>query len=114
MLDELARHAQDVIDHDRMSRASNMLGASEFAGTLEEATPARASLSELLATLHKAADVGFNNLQAAAHSLGVSHSTVKHHLANARSKVGATKTALLVWIFAPRLPIPEGADPTDH
>jgi hypothetical protein len=34
-------------------------------------------------------------------------STVKHHLANARSKVGAETTAQLVWIRAPRLPEPE-------
>ncbi|MEA2605808.1 MAG: Bacterial regulatory protein luxR family [Chloroflexota bacterium] len=40
----------------------------------------------------------------AAHRLGLSHSTVKHHLANARSKVGATTTAQLVWILATRLP----------
>jgi hypothetical protein len=33
---------------------------------------------------------------------------VKHHLANARSKVGAETTAQLVWILAPRLPEPEG------
>ena len=46
--------------------------------------------------------------KAAAHRLGLSHSTVKHHLANARSKVGATTTAQLVWILAPRLPEPEG------
>ena len=46
--------------------------------------------------------------KAAAHSLGLSHSTVKHHLANARSKVGATTTAQLVWFLAPRLPEPEG------
>ncbi len=31
--------------------------------------------------------------KAAAHRLGVSHSTVKHHLANARSKVGVATTA---------------------
>jgi DNA-binding NarL/FixJ family response regulator len=37
---------------------------------------------------------------AAAHRLGLSHSTIKHHLANARSKVGATTTAQLVWILA--------------
>ena len=37
----------------------------------------------------------------------LSHSTVKHHLANARSKVGAATTAQLVWILAPRLPEPE-------
>jgi hypothetical protein len=40
------------------------------------------------------------------------HSTVKHHLANARSKVGAETTAQLVWILAPRLPEPEGPSPT--
>ena len=32
---------------------------------------------------------------------------MKHHLANARSKVGAETTAQLVWILAPRLPEPE-------
>jgi hypothetical protein len=42
----------------------------------------------------------------AAHRLGLSHSTVKHHLANARSRVGAETTAQLVWILAPRLPEP--------
>ena len=44
----------------------------------------------------------------AAHRLGLSHSTVKRHLANARSKVGAETTARLVWILGPRLPEPEG------
>jgi DNA-binding NarL/FixJ family response regulator len=52
--------------------------------------------------------------KAAAHRLGLSHSTVKHHLANARSKVGAATTAQLVWILAPRLPEPEGVAPTDE
>jgi len=47
--------------------------------------------------------------KAAAHRLGLSHSTVKHHLANARSKVGAANTAQLVWIPGPRLPEPDGA-----
>ena len=46
--------------------------------------------------------------KAAAHRLGLAHSTVKHHLANARSKVGAETTAQLVWILAERLPEPEG------
>ena len=46
--------------------------------------------------------------KAAAHRFGLSHSTVKHHLANARSKVGAETTAQLVWILAPRLPEPGG------
>ncbi len=42
--------------------------------------------------------------KAAANRLGLSRSTVKHHLANARSKAGAETTAQLVWILAPRLP----------
>ena len=45
--------------------------------------------------------------KAAAHRLGLSHSTVKHHLANARARVGAATTAQLVWILAPRLPEPD-------
>ena len=52
--------------------------------------------------------------KAAAHRLGLSHSTVKHHLANARSKVGATTTAQLVWILAPPLPEPDGMARTDE
>jgi DNA-binding NarL/FixJ family response regulator len=52
--------------------------------------------------------------KAAAHRLGLSHSTVKHHLANARSKVGAATTAQLVWILAQRLPEPEGMAQTDE
>jgi DNA-binding CsgD family transcriptional regulator len=51
--------------------------------------------------------------KAAAHRLGLSHSTVKHHLANARSRVGTETTAQLVWILAPRLPEPEGAAAKD-
>jgi hypothetical protein len=45
--------------------------------------------------------------KAAAYRLGLSHSTVKHHLAIARSKVGVPTTAQLVWILGPRLPEPE-------
>jgi DNA-binding NarL/FixJ family response regulator len=52
--------------------------------------------------------------KAAAHRLGLSHSTVKHHLANARSKVGAETTAQLVWILAPRLPEPEDETQADE
>ena len=37
-----------------------------------------------------------------------------HHLANARARVGATTTAQLVWILAPRLPEPEGVAQTDE
>jgi DNA-binding CsgD family transcriptional regulator len=52
--------------------------------------------------------------KAPAHRLGLAHSTAKHHLANARSKVGAETTAQLVWILAPRLPEPEGGAETDE
>jgi hypothetical protein len=52
--------------------------------------------------------------KAAAHRLGLSHSTVKQHLANARSKVGAETTAQLVWILAPQLPEPEAAAATEE
>ena len=38
---------------------------------------------------------------------------MKHHLANARSKVGAETTAQLVWILAQRLPEPDGVAQTD-
>ena len=40
--------------------------------------------------------------------------TVKHHLANARAKVGAETTAQLVWILAPLLPEPEGVAQADE
>ncbi len=52
--------------------------------------------------------------KAAAHRLGLSHSTVKHHLANARSKMGAATTAQLVWILAEQLPGPEGTAQSDE
>ncbi len=55
-----------------------------------------------------AAVIAAGSEKEAAHRLGLSHSTVKHHLANARSKVGATATAQLVWILAERLPEPDG------
>jgi DNA-binding NarL/FixJ family response regulator len=53
-----------------------------------------------------AAVIAAGSEKGAAHRLGLSHSTVKHHLASARSKVGATTTAQLVWILGPRLPQP--------
>ena len=52
--------------------------------------------------------------KAAPHRLGLAHSTVKHHLANARARVGAETTAQLVWILAPRLPGPEGSAQADE
>ena len=51
---------------------------------------------------------------AATHRLGLSHSIVKHHLANARSKVGAEATAKPMWILGPRLPEPEGSAAADE
>jgi DNA-binding NarL/FixJ family response regulator len=54
-----------------------------------------------------AAVIAAGSEKAAAHRLGLSHSTVKHHLASARSKVGGETTAQLVWILAPRLPEPD-------
>lgn len=52
--------------------------------------------------------------KAAAHRLGLSPSTVKHHLANARSKVGATTMAQLVWILGTRLPESDGRAHSDE
>jgi len=63
---------------------------------------------------HRLAVIAAGSEKAAAHRLGLSHSTVKHHLANARSKVGATTTAQLVWILGPRLPEPERMVETDE
>jgi DNA-binding NarL/FixJ family response regulator len=61
-----------------------------------------------------AAVIAAGSEKAAAHRLGLSHSTVKHHLANARSKVGATTTAQLVWLLGSRLPEPDGDAQTDE
>ncbi len=49
-----------------------------------------------------------------AHRLGLTHLTVKHHLANARSKAGVATMVQLVWILAARLPEPEGEVPADE
>ncbi len=49
----------------------------------------------------------------AAHRLGLSHSTVKHHLANASPRWALFSTAQLVWILALPLPGPEGIAPED-
>jgi DNA-binding CsgD family transcriptional regulator len=68
--------------------------------------PARATDREIAVV---AAVIAVGSEKAAARQFGLSHSTVKHHLASARSKVGATTTAQLVWILAERLPVPEGA-----
>ena len=77
-----------------------MRNRDQAAGTSSE----RATERELAVV---AAVVAAGSEKAAAHRLGLSHSTVKHHLANARSKVGAETTAQLVWILWPRLPEPD-------
>ena len=77
---------------------------SEAAGVRDRRSAGRATDRELLVV---AAVIAAGSEKAAAHRLGLSHSTVKHHLANARSKLGATTTAQLVWILAPRLPEPD-------
>lgn len=86
-----------------------MAGCSQAAGVRKPARAGRGSggtaTERELAVV--AAVIAAGSEKAAAHRLGLSHSTVKHHLANARSKVGATTTAQLVWILAQRLPEPE-------
>ncbi len=93
-----------------------MAGRGAAAGVRAEALPAGRS-----PVARRTARFGSSRLssspgseKAAAHRLGLSHSTVKHHLANARSKVGATTTAQLVWVLAERLPEPEGMVQTDE
>ncbi len=81
-----------------------MAGRRAAAGVRERAS-ARATERELVVV---AAVLEARSEKAAAHRLGLSHSTVKHHLANARSKVGATTTAQLVWILGSQLPEPLG------
>lgn len=70
-----------------------MAGGGEAAGVRERAR-ARATERELVIV---AAVLEAGSEKAAAHRLGLSRSTVKDHLASARSKVGATTTAQLVW-----------------
>ncbi len=81
-----------------------MAGRGETVG-MRTRTSARATAREVGVV---AAISAAGSEKAAAHLLGLSHSTVKHHLANARSKVGATTAAQLVWILAARLPDAEG------
>jgi DNA-binding NarL/FixJ family response regulator len=81
------------------------VGRGGEAAGLTARTRARATDRELAVV---EAVLATGSEKAAAHRLGLSHSTVKHHLANARSKVGVATTAQLVWILAPRLPEPGG------
>ena len=87
-----------------------MARGGEAAGVRTRRSTERATDREVLVV---AAILEAGSEKAAAHRLGLSHSTVKHHLANAGSKVGAETTAQLVWILAPRLPEPEETAQTD-
>lgn len=83
-----------------------MAGGGEAAGVRQRA-PVRTTEREVVVVT---AVLVAGSEKAAARRPGLSHSTVKHHLANARSKEGAPTTAQLVWILSPRLPEPdEGA-----
>ncbi len=77
------------------------MGRGGEAAGVRSRTSARATEREVVVL---AAVLTSGSEKAAAHRLGLSHSTVKHHLANARSKVGAETTAQLAWILASRLP----------
>ena len=88
-----------------------MAGCGQAAGMRARRSIRRATDREVIVV---AAVLVAGSEKAAAHRLGLSHSTVKHHLANARSKVGAETTAQLVWILAPRLPEPGGMALTDE
>jgi DNA-binding CsgD family transcriptional regulator len=79
-------------------------------GVRDRRSTGRATDREVLVV---AAVLDAGSEKAAAHRLGLSRSTVKHHLASARSKVGATTTAQLVWILAPRLPAASRSDNPD-
>jgi DNA-binding NarL/FixJ family response regulator len=94
------------VDFDtRRGKAPGMRARTSTRGSAERATDREVGVV--------AAVLVAGSEKAAAHRLGLSHSTVKRHLANARSKVGAETTAQLVWILAPRLPEPEGGEQAD-
>ncbi len=82
-----------------------MAGRGAAAGVRARRPAGRATDCEI-AVVAAVLDAGSE--KQAAYRLGLSHSTVKHHLAIARCKVGATTTAQLVWILAARLPGPDG------
>ena len=87
-----------------------MARGGEAAGVRDR--PARCATDRELVVVAAVLEAGSE--KAAAHRLGLSHSTVKHHLANARFKVGAETTVQLVWILAPRLPEPHGIAQADE
>ena len=86
-----------------------MAGGGEAAGVRDRVRAGRGSggtaTDREIAVV--AAVIAAGSEKAAAHRLGLSHSTVKHHLANARTNVRAATTAQLVWILGPRLSEPD-------
>ena len=89
-----------------MARSGAAAGVRDRRSAAEQATDREVRVVEAV--------LAAGSEKAAAHRLGLSHSTVKHHLANARTKVGATTTAQLVWILAPRLPEAKGTAESDE
>jgi DNA-binding NarL/FixJ family response regulator len=87
-------------------------GRGEAAGVRDRRPASGLATDRELAVV--AAVIAAGSEKAAAHRLGLSPSTVKHHLASARSRVGAVNTTQLVWILAPRLPEPEDAARADE
>ena len=78
-----------------------MAGRGEAAGVRERLRLGRATDREVGVV---AAVLVAGSEKAAAHRLGLSHSTVKHHLANARSKVGRDDDGAARVDPGPRLP----------
>ncbi len=62
IMDAVSAFAIEVREGIPTSRASTTEGAASLARSLAEASPASAGLEDLLATLHQAAAVGFNQL----------------------------------------------------
>jgi DNA-binding NarL/FixJ family response regulator len=73
-------------DHDAAGRAARAVRLAPKRMRRRSRQPAERATDRELAVV--AAVIAAGSEKAAAHRLGLSHSTVKHHLANARFKVG--------------------------
>ena len=99
-------------DHDAARRTAGALRLAAQRITRRPSRPAGRAAAREVGVVGAALAAGSE--KAAAHRLGLSHSTAIHHLANARTKVGSATTAQLVWILASRLSEPEGAEAADE
>ena len=90
-VDDPAAVQDDVPDVPELEDGATYRGRD---GPVRDRRPAERATDREVVVVE--AVLGAGSEKAAAHPLGLSHSTVKHHLANARSKVGATTTAQLV------------------